>query len=162
MLRIAASRPASVTAAAASPGAGSVATSRTSEPSAARTNPHRSKKPATSGSALDPEPLDRRTRHDRLDERAPDALQPAVLDARKVLSARALDRRPRSTPMQPDELAIFAPADEGSRRLGGSGRSRVRLRARNEGLHLGVVGAATEIDESHSVRSISPAANLRG
>ena len=60
-----------------------------------------------------------------------------------------------------DEHAIFAPADEGSRELGSSGRSRVPLRARNEGLHLGVVGAATEIDESHSVRS-QPGSQPRG
>ena len=47
-----------------------------------------------------------------------------------------------------DELAILAPARRGAR-SSRHGSSRFALRARNESLHLGVVGAATEIDEPH-------------
>ena len=151
--RIAASRSASVTAAVAS-GAGSVGDLPNERavrlPGRTRTA-RRSRRPRASHSTRNRStgaPAD-----DRLDERAADALQPVVRDARRGSVSASSRSAMRSMPMQPDELAVLAPADEEPRELVGSGCSRVGLRERGECLHLGVVGAATEIDESHSVRS---------
>ena len=56
------------------------------------------------GVALDPEPLDRRTRHDGLDQRAADALQPEAPRARRDSSARAPARRRARCRCQPTSL----------------------------------------------------------
>ena len=66
--------------------------------------------------ALDPEPLDRRTRDDGLDERAADALQPMVREHEEIRQ-RELSIGDALDADATDELAILAPADEGPRRL---------------------------------------------
>ena len=113
--RIAASRSASVTAAAAS-GAGSVGISRTSVPSEARTNPHRSKKPATSA------PHSTRNRSTGAPLTTASTSERPMPCSRRSSSTKrfvsASSRSPmRSMPMPADEPAVVVPADEEPRGL---------------------------------------------
>ena len=138
-------------------GAGSVGTSRTSVPSESGTNPHRSKKPATSAS------------HSTRNRSTGAPLTTASTSERPMPRSRsssstkrfvsASSRSPtRSMPMPPTS----SPSSLQPTRSRGARQQqpiRLGLHERGESLHLGVVGTATEIDESHAVASINSSAS---